>query len=131
MKYILILSAILLASCAPKLKPSATTSYYVYKVDSINTYYLIYAKKNDSLYKIVSKKESVGGCSEIKEKNSYDFKLKSLLKNRFKNTSFPKPMGDANITCFTFEDDTQICKEKDIFDLYFADNLKGLCLTNQ
>ncbi len=38
-------------------------SYKVFKIDSINSYYLIYAEKNDTLYKIVSKKEIESGCN--------------------------------------------------------------------
>lgn len=131
MRYFLIIIVVFIASCSTKVRSSATASYYVYKIDSIKSYYLIYAKKSDSIYKIVSKKESLDQCLEIKEKQYYNFKLKSILKNRFENTSFPKTMNDADITCFAFDDDIQICKEKGIYDLHLADNVKGLCFTRK
>lgn len=104
------------------------TLYQVYKIDSVGIYYLIYAKKQDSLYKIVSKKEHISKSLKIEENKFYNFKLHSLLKNRFKNTKFKPPMNDLDITCFTFEGNTEICREiqNRIFDLYYADNIKGI-----
>ena len=101
--------------------------YKVYKIKSVENYYLIYAKKNDSLYKIISKKESIANCNEIKKNGIYDFKLQAILKNRFKNTKFPKPMNDLDITCFTFEGGIKICREEGMDELYYADNIKGSC----
>jgi len=101
--------------------------YKVYKIDSVNSYYLIYAKKNDSLYKIVSKKDSVNCSNKIRLNNNYSFMLHSLLaKSRIGNVSIdPKNM---NVNCFAFDKETFICLEGDsIKDIYHADNVKGLC----
>lgn len=103
--------------------------YRVIKIDSINNFYLVYAKKNDTLYKIVSKKEQSDDCKKIKVNNQYKFKL---ISNR---ESAPIIRGikiaPINVDCFAFDKETTICTEKDkgIYDLYFAKNIKGLCFT--
>jgi len=100
--------------------------YKVYKIDSIDNYYLIYAKKSKTLYKIVSHKLSVVNGNRIKLNTIYAFKLHSSLhdpRNRFNLN-----MSQEEVTCFGYPDSTVICLEGDsIKDLYYADNIKGLC----
>ena len=85
MRYILILISLILVACASHKMDSKSSiknniaTYNVYKIDSINTYYLIYAKKNDSLYNIVSKKEVVKSGNKIQLNSSYAFNLHSSL----------------------------------------------------
>lgn len=102
--------------------------YEIYKIDSINTFYIVYAKKNGTKFKIVSKKANSARCNKILVGSSYSLKLKSILKQEIK-------LGDKTIssssnllvTCFTFEENTKICREEDITDLHYAENLIGLC----
>lgn len=102
-------------------------SYKVYKIDSINTYYLIYAKRRDTLYKIVSKKEAAIYLDKIKINMSYEFKLHSSLLNRKIGNTTILPQNSLLVNCFSYDDKTQICLEGDsIRDLYHADNIKGL-----
>jgi hypothetical protein len=107
--------------------------FKVKKIDSINNWYIIYASKQDSLFKIVVKKEITTNinCSKIIRGQSYDFKLHS------RKTNYPEingikinPGNSLDIACYTFDENTNICIEpkKGIYDLYYAENLKGLCI---
>jgi hypothetical protein len=106
--------------------------YKVYKIDSINNFYLIYAKKNDSLYKIVSKKEGIGNCNRIQEGKVYDFKLHARSENRTIDGIKILPQNSLLVNCFSYDDSTKICLERDsINDLHYAENIKGLCFIKQ
>ncbi|MDL2144383.1 hypothetical protein QQY79_17785 [Flavobacterium tructae] len=129
-----ILACVLFFSCAKKVsQPMNQTAekdslYEVYKIDSINTFFIVYAKRNGTKFKIVSKKTNSAPCNKILVGSSYNLKLKSILKQEIK-------LGDKTIssssnllvTCFTFEGNTKICREEDITDLHHAENLIGLC----
>lgn len=105
--------------------------YGVYKIDSINNYYLIYASKNDSLYKIVSSKEKKSNCNLIKKGSSYKFNLVSIKENAPLIGGIKiKPINYMDVNCYQFDKETSICKEKGIYDLYLANNIKGLCFIN-
>lgn len=102
--------------------------YKVYKVDSLNSYYLIYASGRDSLFKIVSKKELVKNCETIKIGKEYVFKLHSILSNRKIAGQDISPFALPHVSCYYFDDSTNICLERDsINDLHRGDNIKGLC----
>ena len=104
----------------------------VKSIDSINNWYVIYSIKNDTIYKIVSKKENAfNSCKRIKTGKKYSFYLIS------KNESPPvingvklQPQNYLDVNCFSFDEKTNICiePEKGIYKLSFAENLKGLCL---
>ncbi len=130
MKKIIIFSVFsLIIGCACGKKITNLQTYYtVTKLDSINNYYLIYAKKNDSVYKIVSKKELFPNCELITLGSNYEFKLKSMRENAptFRGLKV-SPINYMDIKCFQFDENTQICKEAGIYDLYFAENINGLC----
>jgi hypothetical protein len=141
MKYLLLLIVILVACTSSKLMrsgdnvmhKSSLSSYKVYKIDSINTYYLIYAKKGDSLFKIVSKKESMINCSnKIRLNVSYSFKLHSSLTGLRIGNVLVSPAELPHVSCYTYDDSTKICVERDsINDLHHADNIKGLCFMDK
>jgi hypothetical protein len=104
------------------------TSYKVYKIDSINNWYLIYARKGDSLYKIVSKKMSIENCNRIRIHKSYEFRCHSCIYGDKIAEKTILPQYTLLVTCFSFDDSTNICLERDsINDLHYADNIKGLC----
>ncbi|HEX8659348.1 MAG TPA: hypothetical protein VF690_17550, partial [Hymenobacter sp.] len=58
-------------------EPSNT--FRVSKIDSINSVYLIYARRNDYLFKIISDKALMAKCNRIQVGRYYKFKLRSLL----------------------------------------------------
>jgi arginine deiminase len=109
----------------------SSTDYKVYKIDSLNNYYLIYAKRSDSLYKIVSKKITTSKCKQVKVGKSYNFELYSVWNNGVSiNGVNIAPGLIPNVECMGFDSVTTICIERDsINDLYIANNLKGLCIT--
>ena len=109
-------------------------SYKITKIDSINDWYVIYAKRGKNVYKIVSKKEK--NCSDslkIKVGNAYKFHLISRKHNPLKiGNIVVKPQNSLDIQCYSYDKDTEICIEIEngIYDLYNTDNLIGLCYKN-
>lgn len=103
-------------------------SYSVYKIDSINNYYLIYAKANDTLYKIISKKETIAAARKIETGKKYKFKLHSIWnQDIFINGLNASPRFVPHVTCLGFDSITDICIERPLInDLHYADNVKGL-----
>jgi hypothetical protein len=95
------------------------TLYKVYKVDSINSYYLIYVSKRDTNYKIVSKREFTENCNKITKGDYYDFNLSSM--------SIGEIMSPGFANCIWVDSTTKVCLEDSIFDLKSASNIKGLC----
>jgi hypothetical protein len=109
----------------------------VTKIDSINNFYIIYASKNNSKFKIISPKNTkkkIKNCVEIAIENSYNFILKSGLEARKESPPIIggiklEPANYLDIHCYSYDDDTFICiePEKGIYDLYSCENLVGLC----
>ena len=106
------------------------TIYTVDAVDSVNSFYIIYAAKNNQRYKIVSKKGDIKGCKKIMAGKEYKFNLKSILAEKIKlgDKEFSSS-NSLNVDCFSFEGNTEICKEqsKGIYDLHKTEDLVGLC----
>ena len=103
--------------------------FKVYKIDSINNYYLIYAKRRDTFYKIVSQKWFNYNCKNIIIGSKYSFILTSIWNTPIiienENVS---PSMILHVTCLSFDKKTNICLERDsINDLFSASNVKGLC----
>jgi hypothetical protein len=104
------------------------TSYDIRKIDSINNWYLIYARKGDSLFKIVSKKTTIENCNKIQINKKYDLQLHSRIYGYAIAGKTMSPQNTLLVNCFSFDDSTNICLEGDsIRDLFYADNIKGLC----
>jgi hypothetical protein len=110
----------------------STSLYKVYKIDSINSFYLIYARKGSSIYKIVSKKEQNQNCnSTITMNRKYEFKLHSQSYNPKTGKLDELPENSLLVNCFYYDDSTSICLERDsINDLFYGDNIEGLCYKN-
>lgn len=142
--HILIILIIIITSCnsykstkcenVKSIDITNSINYTVYKIDSLNSYYLIYAKNGESLYKIVSKKLNSYNCSKIKVNSNYPLKLRSMgvMKPMVGNEK-TRPMNylDFANPCRQFDDSTKICIERYMTDLYFADNIKGLCFIKE
>lgn len=62
--------------------PFDSARYTVYKIDSLNNWYIIYGKREKNLYKIISKKEALNNCVPVRIGYSYVFDLQSALKIR-------------------------------------------------
>lgn len=105
----------------------SNSMYRVYKIDSINSYYLIYASRKDTLFKIVSKKDYANNLVKIKNDKMYFFDLFSFSSERKKINPKMPLQNSLLVNCFGFDDSTIICLERDsINDLHFARNLVGL-----
>jgi hypothetical protein len=121
--------AFLLFGCVSSLQKSTVRKrlgfYTVYKIDSINTYYIIYAKKDSFLYKIVSKRIQPGHAERILVNGKYQFNLHSITKEiKIGEKVYKLPL---NVSCFSYSDSTKICLERDsINELSHAENIKGL-----
>ncbi|HEU4496432.1 MAG TPA: hypothetical protein VFR70_05220 [Flavobacterium sp.] len=135
MKSFIIIATIFIISCSQYKKSLGnknTELYRISRLDSINSYYLIYATKKDSTYKIVSKKSYAKNCSEIKIGSDYQLHLKSMRDNAPTiNGIRMSPINYLDIKCYQFDETTQICKEDGIYDLYFTDDIKGKCLVTR
>lgn len=108
--------------------PNKDSLYLVTAIDSINTWYTIYATKGDSVYKIVVKKNGQNlACKRaITIGQSYNLVLNSRKK------ALPvefRPANYLDVQCYTYDDSTSICIDikKGIYDLYVTSNFKGLC----
>lgn len=106
--------------------------YSVEKIDSINSYYLIYLIQDKKKFKIVSKRKSgnLSSCvKKIEVGQEYLLELQKLV---------PTPIKDSNplsnkpsltiLSCYYFDENTKICEEVGMEILYKANNLDGLCI---
>lgn len=105
-----------------QLKVQNDKEYEIYKIDSISNYYIIYASKGDSLFKIVSVKEISSNCTRIQLGHSYKIKF------------FPSANEENLIDLggIIINDSTIIDIERDsILELSFAKNINGLCISEE
>ena len=132
-----VLILILLSACAnSKISgniPQNDSLYSIKAIDSVNNWYMIYAKRGDSVYKIVVKKENYQNydCQQtIKIGRSYKLELHSR-KNAVLEINGIKinPVNPLDVQCYTYDENTNICIEpkKGIYDLYHTNNIRGLC----
>jgi CRISPR/Cas system Type II protein with McrA/HNH and RuvC-like nuclease domain len=99
--------------------------YEISKIDSVNSYYFIYAIKNSQIHKIISNK--------VYRKNKFK-KIKVGEFYTFELINFPNYSDDKNpLTgfssidpCFMLDEVTEICNEEGVVGLYKTDNLEGL-----
>lgn len=100
--------------------------YFIYKIDSINSYYIIYAKHSNNNYKIVSFKGGAYDCKNIIVNNSYKLKLHSMF--ILNGTSIIQASSMYELSGWKFDDSTTIDFESGTkWGLFFSDNIKGLC----
>lgn len=135
MRLLLFLIVVFVVSCKnSKLTNKAQNlSYLVKKIDSKNNWHIIYASKQDTLFKIIVGKEinTPYDCDKIKVGEYYNFKLHSRKQSPLEiNGVKVQPVNQLDIQCYAYDKETSICTEpkKGIYDLYHAENLKGLCL---
>lgn len=88
------------------------TLYEVYKIDSTNNHYLIYATLDSTKYKIVSRVIETSSGETIKKGGHYYFKLLSLL------LDYPIIPGPRE--CIRLDKSTIICTEDSIPNIYLA-----------
>jgi len=132
----IVLTLILLFSCNNKVKSLLSVVndnhekfYKVYKIDSINNYYLIYLNDKQYNYKVVSEKADNINCREkIKVNRKYRLELVSITRSM---------LGDHFLSYHHLGGITlgntliRIEREDSIIDLYYAKNIKGLCIVDE
>lgn len=99
--------------------------FYIIKLDSIDNLYVLYAKKKESYYKILSVKQShkMANCDKVQLFHNYDFYLESIVPDTSKIS--------LHVDGVLFEN-TEVDFEKDsIWDLYKTPQLYGLCYFNK
>ncbi len=90
--------------------------YKIERIKSLRHYYVLYASRNDSIFKIVSKKESISRCVKIRKGKIYGLILYEI------------PFSGDLVDCIAFDRKTVICRENRYgYSLFMAGNLKGLC----
>ncbi len=91
--------------------------YKVYKIDSINNYYIIYALNELDYYKIISKKDSLNESHNIRVGEKYNFQLiNSIIENNY-----------LDVKGIVLDDTTLIEIEPDsILFLSYPQNVSGL-----
>jgi len=141
-----ILTIVVFAACS-NTKSAITTSvsdssYLIKKIKKKRSWYIIYAERKDTLYKITSRVNS-----EIKiDKNykkihvgkRYEFKLDSRRDNlpvfdgiRLQYVSCIRPKYCAylinGLECYSLPDDVDVCTDpaRKIYDIYTTDDLNG------
>ena len=86
--------------------------YTVYKIDSINSFYLIYAKQGAALFKIVSKKVGENLLfPKISVNKKYNFVLHSQSFNPVTGKTDILPENSLLVGCYYYDDSTVICLE--------------------
>lgn len=121
---------ILLGSCSvPKKLGSNETTYLIKKIKKQNTWYIIYAEKNNTLFKIVSKADnSYDNCNQLKVGKRYMINLSSRKENAPDIGGVKlDPVGYTG--CYKYDSETVICLEpkKGINDLFYTNEIKGIC----
>lgn len=130
MKYIILILSIVLFAACKTYAYQKNVGYKVYKIEQINSYYIVYCEKENQKYKIVSKinndKYQKEKCKKIRIGQFYDFVL-TYYHPEDNNSN--NPLTNTNtapyvIRCYMFTD-TKICEEEGI-KLYTTRNLVGL-----
>lgn len=135
MKKLIILFLFCYCSCdslkVPKEQDEISKLFKIEDIKSKNSWNIIYASKNDTLYKIITKKIKTSRCNKIMIGESYNIILNEtpnnyLIINGLKINKTPS----RHINCFGYDNETDICleRERGINYLYSAKNILGLCL---
>jgi hypothetical protein len=130
--FIVVIGITSLSSYAEKSNSYTDLSYKICKIDSVKNWYIIYAERNDSIFKIVSMKKTENQCEMISVGKRYDLLLRKRLENTLSRYGLKLiVMSSFDIqggTTFDPDTDVYIEYEKGVFGLYTCSNLYGLCL---
>lgn len=119
----------MICSCGSSIKSiqksEGRLSYRIYKIDSVGNFFLLYAKRNDIVYKIVSDKITDNpALPRIRVGKKYNLELRSLKSIQAENGIHLSNFID----CHTFDSISIICVETPkMRDLHFAQkSISGL-----
>ncbi len=132
--YLYIVMILFSCSSTKKLVKDNTdrNNYLIKEIKVKNSWYIIYAEKKDTLYKIVVGKEEKANknCDRIIVGSYYDLKLQSRSENVPEIGGVKlKPINNLDVQCYAYDIETEICiePEKGILELYYTKDLNGLC----
>lgn len=102
-------------------------NYIVTNIDTISYRFnnIVYLKRNDTIYKVVSKKEIVEPCEKLLVNNQYKLKLKSTRPKMILNYLDIHGRVMYKKEVVFFERGSGI-----LWDLYITPYLRGLCYQN-
>ena len=129
----MLVSIVLVSSCSSAKKAivvsDSNKSYRIKEINKNNFWYIIYAERKDTLFKIVSYSENSinEGFKKIVVGGRYDFELKSKKENApIIGVVKLDPLGYTG--CYQYDKETTICFEskRGIFDLFYTNDLKGI-----
>ena len=95
------------------------TSHLVYKIDSVNNFYVIYSIREKINYKILSEKNPKAQGVKIKIGGRFNF-------DRMERISEGDTFRPGHGYCISVDDSTKICTEKGILAIDFVRNIDGL-----
>lgn len=107
------------------------SGYEVCRIDSIKNWYIIYAERNDSVFKIVSIKKAGCLCKMISIGEKYNLSLQKRFENVLSSNGLKLiPMNYLSVQNTSYNEDTDVFVEHEdgVFELYTCVNLSGLCL---
>ena len=108
-----------------------TNSFLINKIETKNDWYIVYANRHDSTFMIVSKKAEIVNptWNKIKVGNYYSFKINSIIP--VINGVKMLPVNYLDFAGISLDERTivNINPNKGVFDIYSAEKLKGLFLT--
>jgi hypothetical protein len=96
-------------------------AFKIIKIDSIGIIYLIYAERNDSIFKIVSKKEEVNDCQKIGIGKFYKLNIISWFLPEESNVKLRLSGVKIENRIISIERDSIVG------DIFLTKDLKGLC----
>ena len=108
--------------------PLTSDVYKIVEIDSLRNYYLIYAQRSDSLFKIVSKKAQNNDsfCERIKTGLSYRFSLNSM--SVINGRPITPSASTYEVSGIAVDDTTYVLFDtRSHWDLYYTNDLSGLC----
>jgi len=101
--------------------PPITEGYYkICGIDSVESVYIIYAQKYNSIIKIASPKKDISGCIPIEVGQYYDLRLES----RMYPTASKLHIGGIKVNGVLIK----IEGGKVVWDLFRCLNMNGLCI---
>lgn len=119
-----------LLSCNSIKVSNKHNSFKVSKIEKNANWYVIYAIRNDSLFKIVLEEQNYNKCTKkIQLGKDYFFNIKSFKSIISESGDKFVSINYIDVPCTAFDEQTTICIEPDKknYDLYFIEDIASFC----
>lgn len=104
--------------------------YEITKIKNKKTFYIIYAERNDSIFKIITEKKmhNTSKCFKIKKGKRYNLNLEIIFPvDHYPLLKTKGPINFLDIT-YTYNKKPVALEKKCHYKIYRANNLNGLCI---